>query len=246
MIEVTLEYCRVDKTVLSTGRILTKAADGSVVPVETFEAIEYAAMLRLLSGVLMGLPEETEAKVHVQRTDRAGILPYTLDAASVTLLRTDPVAGLEAMSVASPSPMQVLENIKLAARPPVPYPTLTAGAGTLADAFGETVACRIRDVQLECPGCGFWSDYALPAILNDPDRAGTAFKTIFVCRKRCHERFPVSCFKEWAFVSVQDLLKTPLPAFYLPRAWNHSRPWVSRDVLTQKYAEYTKEKEVVA
>lgn len=243
MIEVTLEYRREGNTMLSAGRVSVKQDDQPPRDEVSFEHLEYKRMMRELSYALRKLPDGAETKVLIQRTDRPGINPYVLDQVTVDLLRTDPVAGLQAMSVESPSPAQVLENIKKAARPPAPLPTLRVGDSTLADAFGENVAFKVRGHELECPGCGFWGLYTTPALLNDPDRIGQVFKTAFVCPKKCKQRFIVSCHKEWGFVGVEDLLKTPLEAFYLPRGWNNRRPWVSRADLQQKYDEYKKEKE---
>lgn len=243
MIEVTLAYRREGSTMLSAGRVSVKQDDAPAHDEVSFEHLEYKRMMRELSYALRKLPDGVETKVIIQRTDRPGINPYVLDPASVSLLRTDPVAGLAAMSVESPSPMQVLENIKKAAAPPTPLPTLRVGNETLADAFGENVAFKVRAHELECPGCGFWGVYTTPRLLNDPDRAGQVFKTAFVCHKRCNQRFIVSCHKEWGFVGVEDLLKTPLAAFYLPRGWNNRRPWVSRADLQQKYDDYKKEKD---
>lgn len=243
MMEVTLEYKRQGTTMLSEGKITYSEGDfTSTVP---FAGIEYKPMMAALSTVLRAFPDDTEVKVLIQRTDRAGLQPYTLDDATVQLLRNDPVAGIQALSISSPRPAQVLDNIKKAQRPPIPLAPLRAGSETMADAFGEKVAFKVRGHELECPGCGFWSIYTTPGLLNDPERAGLVFKTAFVCRKKCCQRFIVSCHKEWGFVDVEDLLKTVLPAFYLPRVWNNRRPWISRADLEQKYNEYKKEKESV-
>jgi len=240
MIEVTLAYRREGTTMLSTGEVSAKLGEESLY-CRQFESLEYKAMLRQLTLALRACKDAE--KVIIQRTDRPGINPYTLDKVTVDLLRNDPVAGMQALSIESPSPMQILDNIKKAAQPPIAPPTLRAGSHTLADAFGESVAFKVRGHELECPGCGFWGVYTSPGLLNDPDRVGQTMKTVFVCAKRCKERFHVHCHKEWGFVRVEDLLKTALPTFYLPRTWNNRRPWISRADLQQKYDEYKKEKE---
>lgn len=242
-IEVTLEYLREGNTTLSAGKVSAKQVDGPPLASVCFEHFAYKRMMRELSDVLRGLPAQEETKVIIQRVDRPGLLPYVLDPATVELLRTDPVAGLQALSVESPSPSTVLARIKESQRPSEPPPTLRTGASTLADAFGENVAVKVRGYELECPGCGFWGMYVTPSLLRDPERVGQVLKTAFVCRKKCRQRFIVSCHKEWGFVAIEDLLKTGLEAFYFPRGWNAYRPWVSRADLQQKYDEYQKEKE---
>jgi hypothetical protein len=131
-------------------------------------------------------------------------------------------------------------------RAPTPPTTLRTGHATIADAFGDSVAFKVRGHELECPGCGFWGMYTTPGLLNDPERAGQTFKTAFVCPKKCRGRFIVSCQKEWGFVGVDYLLdQTKLDAFYFPRDWNGGQPWVSREDLQKKYDEYKKDKENV-
>lgn len=243
-VEVTLEYQRVGHTMLSKGRIISK--DGGLVTEETeFETIDYKPMMKALAVVLKNWPLEDvpDLTVLVQRTDRAGLLPYKLDAQTVALLRKDPVAGIEALSFSTASPTVAELAAKTLASPPAP-PTMRTGHATLADTFGDSIAFKVRGHELECPGCGYWGLYTTPGLLNDPERAGMTFKTAFVCPKKCRGRFVVSCQKEWGFVEVDYLLnKTTLEQFYFPRVWNGGQPWVSREDLQKKLIEYKKEKE---
>jgi hypothetical protein len=86
--------------------------------------------------------------------------------------------------------------------------------------------------------------YTSPSLLSDPERAGSVFKTAFVCPKKCRGRFIVTCQKELGYVDVRYLLEnTKLDRFYFPRAWNDGASWVSRESLQKKYNEYVKEKE---
>ena len=71
------------------------------------------------------------------------------------------------------------------------------------------------------------------------------FKTVFDCKKKCRNRFVVTCMTTWGYVHIEDLLKTTLNAFYFPRAWNEGRPWVSRETLNTLYNQYKTEKEKV-
>lgn len=240
-VEVTLEYKRIGNTMSSAGRIISK--DGGLVTEEgEFDSFPFRDMMKQLATVLANWPVEDvpDVKVVVQRTDRAGLAPYILDKETVDLLRTDPVAGIEVLAGTS-SPAAIEHAVKADRAPP--QPVLRAGTVTLADAFGDSVAFRVRGHELECPGCGFWGVFTTPGLLTAPERAGGAFKTAFVCPKRCGGRFIVSCQREWGFVGVDYLLeKTDLDKFYFPRAWNGGRPWVSREDLQKKYDEYKKEK----
>jgi hypothetical protein len=245
-VEVTLEYKRVGNTMSSRGRILSRAG-GLVTEEGDFDGVEFRPMMKQLAAVLANWPvdEVSELAVIIQRTDHAGLLPYKLDKQTVDLLRTDPVAGLEALSFSAVSPTVAEQTVKRELSPPTP-PTLRTGNATLADAFGDAVAFKVRGHELECPGCGFWGMYTTPGLLSDPERVGQVFKTAFVCQKKCHGRFIVNCQKEWGFVEVKYLLdQTEFPAFYFPRVWNEGRPWVSREDLQKKYREYQQEKENV-
>jgi hypothetical protein len=241
--KVCLEYGRIDKTVLSTGRITSN--DGGLVTEEgTFEEVEYRDMLKQLVTVLSHWPIEQELQVELRRTERPGLLPYALDQETVRLLRTDPVAGITAMQFAQ-SPSMALQRLQ-EARAPNPPPVIRVGHEVLADAFGGELYFKVRGHELECPGCGFWGPYTTPWLLANPDREGAAFKTVFLCNKRCRARFVVSCAGVWGQVQVAYLLNnTKLDAFYFPRAWNEGRPWVTRDTLKTRYETYLAEKEKV-
>ena len=240
MIQVILEYRRDAGAMTSTGQISTGDVDGT--RIVAFNSLEFREMLKVLCRVLSYAPAEEEVEVHLQRTDRDGLLPYKLDAVTVTLLRTDPVAGIQALEYPSPSPSTTVQRVR-EERSPSPPPLVTAGRAVLADAFGDVIYFKVRGPELECPGCGFWGRYTLPEVLSDPDRVGAEYKTIFACSRKCRRRFHVSCAKEWGYVDVDYLLKnTDLQAFYFPRGWNQGHLWVSREALQKKFEEFTAEK----
>jgi hypothetical protein len=242
-VEVTLEYRRVDGTRLSTGRLLSK--DGGLVTEEgEFKEVEFSTMLVLLSSVTKHWPDEDPIDILLARTDHDGMTPYKLDPATVHLIRTDPAAASQALSVPDRSPSGEARKVH-DATVPIVMPPLKVGDDVLCDAFGDQLYFKVRGHELECPGCGFWGVFTTPGLLNDPDRSGASFKTIFVCKKRCAcPRIVVTCNKEWGYVDTSYLLEhTKLAAFYFPRAWNGGRPWVTREVLQQKFDQYKEEKE---
>jgi hypothetical protein len=243
MIEVTLEYKRDAGTVLSTGRVLSN--EGGLITEEgEFSGIEYRKMIAQLHDVLKNWADEEPVDVILQRTDREGLLPYKLDGATVHLIRTDPIAAVAALSVPDRSPSGAAKRA-VAHSVPIVVPPIAIGDDVLADAFGDQVYFNVKGHELECPGCGFWGIYTTPGLLNDEERGGASFKTMFGCKKRCGcERFPVTCNKKWGYVSTKYLLEeTKLAAFYFPRAWNGGKPWVTRETLQKLYDQYKEEKE---
>jgi hypothetical protein len=245
-IKVTLEYRRVDGTMLSSGRIMSE--ENGLITQESlpFEAIEFSEMLKRLAAVLTIWPPEQEVDIFLQRTDREGLSPFKLDAKTVEMFRTDPVAAVQSFDHPSSSPSAVVAHAREERAPSTQQPVIVAGHNSLADAFGDVVYFKVRGHELECPGCGFWGMYTSPGLLADPERAGEVFKTIFVCPKKCHARLAVTCQGGWGYIDVEYLLeKTTLDRFYFPRAWNEGRPWVSRDSLKKQYDAYVAEKETV-
>ena len=96
----------------------------------------------------------------------------------------------------------------------------------------------MRDGKAECPCCGFW----IRDILQVPE-GGVADLTA-VCTERCKNSFELRVYGKWAAVNVAELLSIKsADRFYLPREWNHGKPWVSREDLQQKFDTFLKEKE---
>jgi hypothetical protein len=245
-VEVTLRYRRVHGTELSSGRVASK--DGGLHTDEGhFEELTFNKMISRLSEVTKNWPDEQVISIVMQRTDREGLLPVTLDAATAHLIRTDPLAAIAALSISNRSPSGAVKR-EVENRMPIAMPPLPVGDAVLANAFGDQLYFKVRGHELECPGCGFWGVYAAPSLLNHPDRKGASFKTVFACSKRCGcKRILVTCNKEWGYVDTTYLLEqTTLNAFYFPRAWNGGRPWVTRDVLQQLHKQYLEEKERAA
>jgi hypothetical protein len=207
--KITLEYRRQGE--LSTGTIDTEA----------FEGLPFDRMLYRLAQKIIDVGD---CEVVLRRTDRRGYHPYRLDAATVELLRRDPVAAVQALTFAG-SPSSIFQRVQKERRPIVP--SLRVGLDVLADAFGEQVHVKLRAEQVECPGCGFWSP-----LVGNP----------FTCRKRCLISLTVEPRSRWAAVFVKDLLGSGLDRFYLPREWNPGG-WVTRESLEQRLTDYVQERE---
>lgn len=244
-VKVTLEYQRVPGTTTSSGRFLSDENGLLTEEGEPFEKLEFREMMRRLAQTLQAWPPEQPVGVSLQRTDRDGLLPYQLDAKTVELFRTDPVAAIAAFEYPTHSPSTTVRRVKQERTPRV-LPSIAVGHDVLAQAFGDQVYFKVRRHELECPGCGFWGMFTSPGLLNDPERAGHVMKLAFVCPKKCHVRLIVTCGEKWGYVDTDYLLgHTTLDAFYLPRTWNEGGPWVSREALQKKYNEYQTEKEAV-
>ena len=242
--EITLFYHREAPDVLSTGRIESTEM-GLVTEEDSFTRLEFRDMLKRLCDVLTRWPAEEELRVVFQRTDRARLVPYRLDPQTVALFRTDPVAAIASMTTAYQSPSTTEKRVK-EERDPTPAPVIRAGYDTLADAFGDVLFFRVKNNTLECPGCGFWGAWTILGLLNDPERVGEEFKTIFACRAKCLKHLAVSCRERWGYIRTEYLLEnTNLDRFYFPRGWNDFRPWVSRDELRALLAKYKHEKEQI-
>jgi hypothetical protein len=242
-VELTLEYRRVEGTELSTGRIMSNES-GLTTQEAAFSNLEFRKMIAALTGATKQWADDIQIDIVLVRTDHDALTPYKLDAATVNLIRTDPLAAIQALSVPDRSPSGEVRKVR-DATVPIIIPPLKVGDDVLADAFGDQLYFKVRGHELECPGCGFWGAFSTPGLLAAPERQGSSFKTVFVCSKRCGcQRIAVTCNDVWGYVDTSYLLeRTKLAAFYFPRAWNGGRPWVTRETLQQKYNQYKEEKE---
>ena len=235
---VLLRYRRVPETELSRGDLVVETAEERIQ--SSFEGWTFSEMLKQLHRKLGA----AETSVYFQRTDREGLLPYRLDDKTVELLRTDPVAAIQAMTVRMPTPAEVLDNIKKS-RTPLVVPPLSAGIATLADGFGEYVYVRVKENTLECPGCGFYSAFALAGVFAQRQK-DEPMRVMFTCSKKCRIRVIAMCESEWAYVRTEDLVKSSLEKFYLPRAWNTSGVWATREELEARLTQFRKDRETAS
>lgn len=211
--KVILQYGRVGD--LSSGQVFVISEE----PIfsKHFEELSFDRMLYLLAGKIQ---EAGECEVWFVRADRQGSA-FKLDALTVELLRSDPVAGAKTFNVlAGPPTFEKMREAEVLAPPP-----LRAGFDVLADAFGERVYLRVSFGDVECPGCGFYGQ-----------------AKSFQCQKGCLISLPLELGERWAGVAVTDLLATGLSRFYLPRLWSPA-PWITRDDLDKRYQDFVKERE---
>ncbi len=117
-----------------------------------------------------------------------------------------------------------------------PMPPLPAGYQVLAEAFGDRVYARVGpDGSVECPVCGAGA----PA---DP-RADDTF--VMHCSS-CHTWLVVADYQPeegWAGFAPVELLSLASTAYFLPRAWNPSGPWIARVDFAARYDNYCKERD---
>lgn len=233
---VTLEYKRVQHHYEG----LFRYADGQAEQMQQSFSMEYEEMLKRLCVILENTCEaEQEVDVVLQRTDRAGLTPVSLDKQVVNLLRTDPAAGVAALTYTPPeTPLTAVTRKRAETTQYVPAP-LRAGIETLAQAFGGLVYARVRDGKVECPCCGFW----IRNVPQVPDGGMSDF--IGVCAERCKMSLELRVYSRWAAISTSYLLGLSADRFYLPREWNTGKPWISKADLQTKYDTFKKEKEKI-
>ncbi len=239
-VEFILRYKREGE--LSTGTVESKEGEEQKI-LATFSCLHYDQMLKQLCQALATCPLEADVSITIQRSDRAGLNPFPLDKATVELFRTDPVAAVRIMAQPLRSPSSIEKEVRDESTP-IKLGPIRACTDAAAEAFGDNLFFRVRDVSLECPGCGFWGAFTTPGLLHHSSREGIEFKTTYVCRAKCLERFVVTCREKWGYVSTEFLLMdTKLDRFYFPREWNGRRPWILREELQQLSDSYKKEKE---
>ena len=235
MTTVTLRYKRVDHQYDGYFQYV----HGDRYDVHEAFLLEYSEMLKRLCNILEKYyPKTEEVSIILQRTDREGLTPVSLDPKTVDLLRNNPVAGIAALTYTYPqTPLGTVARKKAEAtlRPPQ---SLRVGVETLAQAFGGSVYTRVRDGKAECPCCGFW----IRDILQVPE--GGAADITALCTERCKNSFELRVYGRWAAVSVAELLSIKsADRFYMPREWNNNQAWVSRADLQAKYDAFNAEKE---
>lgn len=198
---------------------------------EEFGNYTFAEKIRLVHQALQALPE---VRLVFQRTDREGLLPVELDAAMVSLIRSDPAKYIEAHTV----PHRVVDLrkgtdrvSKLAEKYEVPkHGAIRAGHDTLAAAFGDVVYLSMRKRRVEHPVTGRWVGVTvLEHELQLPISEIVTLGDELDCG--------------WLVVRTEDLLKLQAVGYYLPRDWNEKGPWISRETLQMKFDQYKKDKQ---
>lgn len=102
----------------------------------------------------------------------------------------------------------------------------------VANIFGDTVYCRMRGADIECPFCGRWAN------------TSGAYRLDFTCNACKHTISLQTRHERWAGIKLVDLLDVEVTRYYLPREWSPQR-WISRMELQSKFAQFEKEIENV-
>lgn len=97
-------------------------------------------------------------------------------------------------------------------------PYIRFGHDTLADAFGDKVYIRRKSENIESPFTGRWVT---------PEKAELSVEA--------HN-------DKWVSVEMEKLLKYRVQKYFIPRKWNPDSPWISYELLREKYDNYLKEK----
>lgn len=199
-----------------------------------FEGTHFEELLRAIHD---RMPPEDEVLTFL-RVDRENLKPHPLDPALIFLIKTNVEEAISKMAYPK-------MRIELGRTPPAPS-MLTSCTDTLAGAFGEEVLVRTRWLLsttlplVECPGCGKWVDVTLAKDPDGDDLTATYTANCLHCDVWASFK-PVNA--TWAAVRVSTLLHTPLTKFFLPRAWNGFKPWISKDDLRERLISFLKDKE---
>lgn len=212
MDDVVLEYRR-DGAGVTSGRVFYREGEQESL-VTPFEKRTFPQMMVLFAEAVTLLPE---AGAIMQRNDRPGLQPFRLDKETVQLLRVDPVMVIRSMSFPDNTTVELKKKTSA-----LPVSPIIVGYDAIASTFGDEVYARRRADRLECPCCGVW------AALSETESR---------CRSRaCAVVVPVTMRGDrWASVAVPTLLATDRDRFFLPRGWNKTQPWVTRDDLEFLY-----------
>lgn len=248
---VALKYKRVDREHYTGELFFCSPGEGHPeLFLDSFERVTFRWMMQRFSE---RLNIYSEAAASMQRTDRAGLPANTLDDQTTALLRQDPEAVVRAMTI--------VVHVPISTKPPAPLPpVLVAGSGAIADSFGERVCCRRRvlvkgraasapaERQIECPCCGLWVNTILDErSVPQPNPTGVGkisarIDYLAFCCPSGTSLTATPIDERWASVSVEELLKYNVPKFFLPRAWNEGRNWITHEALDLKYRLYKQEK----
>lgn len=234
--KILLSYRRTEHTYQG---VLSVFHGGGAEPVgrhSTFEDTSFSDMIVKLHKALAEFPDCMD--VEFQRQELKNLPPFVLSSGDIELIRTDPVKAVKAMS---PPPVRVNvgESLGKAQLGEPMKKTIRAGHDTLADAFGDAIYCSLKSSgEVECPMCGRWGRVSIaPNMLGQLNcHCGAAILGRAYVDKGAK--------RGWWGVDIQVLFQdTKGDRFYLPRAWNKTGPWISREDLQARYEEYLKEKE---
>ena len=164
--------------------------------------------------------------VTVSRSDKPGREPFRVPAFEVELFRKDPVAGIRLWTAAD----IVVDTRK--SKSPSQMRPLPMGYDEKAEFFCENVFVRVDPEQrmVEDVVTGYWR----PIDDNNMYIAGVDHTT---------KLLDMDKHKYWGEIPVEYVIGLPYERFFIPRAWNTSKPWVTKEVLVQKLSELRTMKE---
>lgn len=224
MQQIILKYKRMDadKTV---GLIVHKSSEKWEDEVVAFSSMDWVPMMTLFAKALQEYPE---AGGTIQRTDRAGLVPFHLGAIELERFRTDPAGAIRAMTFTS-SRVVKIESVN--AMQPVP-----AALDALVDIFGDVLWLRVFDAQgssyaVECPVTAK-SVLLNVNVLHLPDG-----QVLYLIDQSYMTQ-------GWAGVSTTEVLLRGYERYFLPRAWNPSGAWITWADLNSKNKDFEQEREI--
>lgn len=186
------------------------------ITITRFEGISFEKMLCDLSELIKQQTHEITA-VQMSRHEVVGSMKR-LSQKFIEELLQDPAAVAKALTY----PDVTIHVGKKTA--------LRVGVESLADAFGDRCYLRRVDSDIECPECGAWAELTS--------------NSIAACCGNCGAIVCVTAQgTEWVYAETAALLEWSVDRFYLPRYWNPSRQWISKEELQAMYALFQKEKE---
>ncbi len=198
----------------------------------------FAELIFTLSEVVRAQRQKSQVGVFMVRLEQPSVEHAVSDDAVETIC-VHPHKYIEALS---PPPQRIV--LKVNHRAPTSATAtvgLRAGVETLIDAFGESVYVQVKNGEAECPRCGRWRGTMWR-------RGGSTAVKCVECGFLvvAHAQFRIDGHSDWAAIFTEDLLGVDAqdtPRFFLPRAWNTSGPWITREDLQKKYDKYVEEKE---
>ena len=204
-----------------------------------FVELTYLDMFRSLSELANRFPL---ARLVLRRLEQGpDSTALALGEDSCELIRKDPDEYVKKTTI---PPQRIVLKLGADARvtEAVDVGTIRSGHDTLADAFGEYVYAKLRrGGSTECPACGRWK--ALTSVESNGYGNTRCYGD-----EGCGFFAPCKCIPlqwgGWAVFKVEVLLDIDvMERFFLPRKWNDSGPWISREALKAKYEKYLEEKE---
>lgn len=210
---------------------------------ERINEIPFAQMMSRLAELVRTSSEDDV--VELQRIETEGSI--FLDKDTVCTLKSNPTLVIQSM-IYPDRVIKVRDQVKPT---DVVRINLRSGRDALADAFGEEVYCKRMDKKIECPVTGRFK-YLSRAVRHMTDSPEPMFVIQEIAEPDTNPPFATNAREigpffeagnSWLTIHVESLLYLNEPRYYLPRAWNKTKGWISHSELKQMYEQFIKEKE---